>query len=228
MVPRWKKWLSYLSEVTLEETDSSFNDYLRVSLSKGRFMLSTEGAIYSFGDLYTNFLYAFRALDFSNVKGKDVLILGLGLGSIPDMLEKRFRQSFNYTAVDIDETVIWLAHHYVLENLQSPIEVISADARAYVRQSERQFDLICMDVFLGDLIPATFEQEAYLKDLKRLLRPNGLLVFNRLAMTPFDKSLSRNYYHEIFRSVFPAGGYFDSRTNWMLTNRPEWFKGSKV
>lgn len=190
-------------------------------------MLSTQGAIYSFGDLYTNFSQVFQAFDFSHLHGKEVLLLGLGLGSIPEMLEQRFKQSFRYTAVEIDETVSWLAHHYVLQHLNSPIQIISADAIGFLEQTSRQFDLICMDVFQDDRIPEAFEEEPFLQRLKHCLVPDGLLIYNRLAMTPIDKVKSKQFYQTVFLSVFPEGGYYDSRTNWMLINQPDWLKGSR-
>ncbi len=226
-VPIWKKGLSYLSDITIEETQSPFNPYLRVSLSRGRFMLSTQGAIYSFSDLYTNFQFAFRALDFSRLSGHEVLLLGLGLGSIPDMLEKRFRKSYRYTAVEIDETVSWLAHHYVLQDLRSPIEIITTDALTFVQQSGRTFDLICMDIFQDDRIPSAFETHIFLENARQRLSAGGLLMYNRLSMTAEDKKKTRSFFEEVFLKVFPEGGFYDARTNWVLTNRPDWFRGAQ-
>jgi len=226
-VPIWKKGLSYLSDITIEETQSPFNPYLRVSLNRGRFMLSTQGAIYSFSDLYTNFQFAFRALDFSKLAGNEVLLLGLGLGSIPDMLERRFRRSYHYTAVEIDETVSWLAHHYVLQDLRSPVEIITTDALTFVQQSRQTFDLICMDIFQDDRIPSAFETPEFLENVREKLSDGGLLLYNRLSMTYGDKEKTRSFFRDVFLKAFPEGGFYDARTNWVLTNRPEWFRGAK-
>ena len=223
-IPGWKKCLSYLMEWHIESAPSPVNPHLYVSLSRGRFQLSTARAIYSYGDLYDNFARTFRKLDLEDLPVDRVLLLGLGLGSVPYMLEKTFGQNYHYTAVEIDEAVIYLAHKYVLSDLQSPIEVVCADALAFVAQCEDTFDLIAMDIFLDDIIPSDFESEAFLKELSRLLTPRGILLYNRLSRTTEDLSKTRAFYQGTFRRVFPAATYLDVNGNWMLLNRGDVLK----
>ncbi len=218
--PRWKKWLSYLFELPVEHLGSDLNPHLYVSLKQGRYQLCTAGAVYSFGDLYTNFYRAFEAVQLERLPGDEVLVLGLGLGSIPLMLEQNFRKAFHYTAVEIDEVVIELAGRYALDELEAGIDLICADAYAFVMQSERRFDLICMDVFLDDLVPSEFEDRLFLSALRRLLAPGGLLLYNRLAATPRDQRRSRQFFEEDFLSVFPEGYLLDVKGNYMLLNGP--------
>ena len=113
-IPVWKKWLSHLTPVTLEEATSEQNPELSVILSRGRVQLLSGDAIYSWDDLYKNFLVAFDRLKIDERKIEDVLLLGLGLGSIHYMLEKVFDRSYHYTAVEWDETVSHLAVKYTL------------------------------------------------------------------------------------------------------------------
>ncbi|MBK8426044.1 MAG: hypothetical protein IPL27_08815 [Lewinellaceae bacterium] len=82
-IPRWKKWLSHLTPITIEETASEHNPELTVALSRGRLQLLSGDAIYSWDDLYQNFIIAFDHLKIDEEPFEDVLILGLGLGSIP-------------------------------------------------------------------------------------------------------------------------------------------------
>ena len=208
--------MSYLFELPVEHLGSENNPHLYVSLKRGRYQLCTAGAVYSFGDLYTNFLRAFEAVDLEALPGDEVLVLGLGLGSIPLMLEQNFGKAFHFTAVEIDETVIELAGRYALDELKSGMELVGADAYAYVLQCERRFDLICMDVFLDDLVPPEFEDPLFLSALRRLLRPGGLLLYNRLAATPGDQRRSRRFFEEDFLKVFPQGYLLDVKGNYML------------
>ena len=106
MIPAWKKWLSYLFELHVESASSDYNPHMYVSIYKGRYQLSTDNAIYSFGDLYTNFSNTFDLYNWSDYASKEVLLLGLGLGSIPLMLEQKYQKKCHYTAVDIDEEVV--------------------------------------------------------------------------------------------------------------------------
>ncbi len=218
-IPRWKKWLSHLFEFHLESAPSEHNPHLYVSLNRGRFQLCTANAVYSYGDLYDNFSTAFQHLDLSKLPGSRVLLLGLGLGSIPYMLEKNFGKKFRYTAVEIDESVVYLAHKYVTSELKSPIQVICADAFAYVQQCREQFDLIAMDIFLDDLVPEAFEQPEFLEQLKTLIAPDGLLMYNRLAYSDQDLECAKAFYEQTFRPAFPSGTFLEVKGNWMLLSK---------
>jgi len=217
--PQWKIWLSYLFEQHLESTSSAFNPYLSVSLVKGRYQLNTANAVYSFADLYTNFRMAFQQLEIKSQPINDALILGFGLGSIPYMLEKVFDCRFNYTAVEIDEEVLYLAHKYTLPEISAPIEMITANAFDFAALCETQYDLICMDVFLDDIIPEDFETLDFLKDLKEMLRPQGILLYNRLSYSAADKERSQTFFDEAFCKIFPEAICIDTQSNWILVNR---------
>src|SRR5690242_14142087 len=81
-----KRLLSHLVELPVANYNSEHNSELQVVLHKGRYKLLTNGAIYSFSDLYSNYRKTFERLDWSKLQIKSCLVLGLGLGSIPDML----------------------------------------------------------------------------------------------------------------------------------------------
>lgn len=217
--PWWKVWLSYLTEVHIESAESSYNPHLYVSLKHGRYQLSTANAVYSYEDLYSNFRRAFKAADLDKLPGREVLVLGLGLGSIPLMLEQVFHKDYRYTAVEVDEAVLYLAQKYALDELQSSIEVIQADAYLFVEQCSTTFGLICMDIFLDDTVPSKFEERAFLENLRDLLHPEGLLLYNRLAASKQDKRRSRLFYERQFLPVFPEATFLDVGGNYILFSR---------
>jgi spermidine synthase len=221
MVATWKKWLSYLFELHVESAPSAHNPHLYVSLKQGRYQLSTANAIYSHEDLYTNFLQAFQRIRLDELPIEEVLVLGLGLGSVPFMLERTLGKHYYYTAVEIDENVIDLANRYCLNQLDSPVTTICADAYAFLLQSEQQYDLICMDIFLDDVVPLPFESLEFLEALRESLTPQGLLLYNRLARTPEDRELSRAFFEGPFRAAFPDATFLDVSNNWILLNRSQ-------
>jgi spermidine synthase len=149
---------------------------------------------------------------------KKVLILGFGLGSIPVILEKQ-GHDFHFTAIEIDEEVLYLANKYSLPDMSSNIELICADAYAFVMQCREQFDMICMDIFLDDTVPADFEKEEYLEALKALLNPGGILLYNRLAANRDDVKKTKIFFEERFLKIFPQGQFVDVGGNWMLFNQ---------
>jgi len=214
----WKRWLSYLFEFHVETVGSNINEVLHVSYSQGRYQLSTQNAIYSFGDLYSNYYDAFERLDLEKLSINNVLILGFGLGSIPLMLEKNFKQNYNYTGIEIDEEVIYLANKYVTNELKSAIEMICTDALMFLEINEEKYDMICIDLFLDDVIPQQFEQQYFLSLVKDRLSENGILLYNRLASTEQDKLESETFFEMEFLPVFPNGRYLDVDGNWILLN----------
>ena len=214
---RWKKWLSYLTEFHIEDAPSDLNPALHVCLVNGRYQLCTENAIYSYADLYDNFSGAFAALNLKERSIKKVLILGFGMASIPIILEK-MGLDYSYTAVEIDEQVIYLASKYELPYLRSPVQMICADAARWVEITEEKFDLIAVDIFLDDIIPDQFTQSYFLENTKELLNPEGLLLYNRLANTEEDLEKTKTFFEGTFKQIFPKGRHLEVGGNWMLVN----------
>lgn len=212
----WKKCLSYFKELHIESLSSDLSDELHVYLSKGRYQLFTKNALQSFDDLYVNFGEAFQQLSIGERGIKEVLVLGLGLGSIPFMLENKHGLDANYTAVEIDEAVIYLASKYSLHDFRSPINYICTDAEIFVSLNTEKYDLICMDIFIDDVIPTQFETIDYLKKLRSHLNPNGILLYNRLSLLASDIAKTKPYYENVFKKVFPNATYFDIEGNWVL------------
>lgn len=218
-IPIWKKYLSHLVPFTIEVTEGTHNHYLEVLYSRGRYQLNTENAIYSFEDLYINYYQAFEALKIQDRAIKNVLILGFGLGSIPVMLERNFKQHYHFTGVELDEEVLILANKYGISGLSSPIELICADAIQFTRQCSRTFDMICMDVFKDAKVPLAFETLDFLEDLKSLIAPNGLLLYNRMAHNEVQKAANQQFFEQRFATVFPEGRSLELGSNWMLVNK---------
>ena len=220
----WQKLISYIKDIEIETISSEFNPVLSVCIKNGRYQLCTEEAVYSYADKYDNFRISFEKIDFSKQKVDKLLLLGLGLGSIPVMLEKNFQFDFQYTAVEIDDSVIYLADKYVLHDLKSPISVIQADADIFMQQHEEQYDMIAMDVFDSDVVPENFESFSFLQNLKSCLSANGFVIYNRLAVTPQDRRESLKFFEEQFKVIFPNAIMMNILGNYMLISEEKVLK----
>jgi spermidine synthase len=219
-IPRWKKWLSHLTPLTLEETASEQNPELTVLLSRGRVQLLSGDAIYSWDDLYQNFRIAFEQLKIEDEAFQDVLVLGLGLGSIPYMLETVFHRDYYYTAVEWDETISELANKYTLSRLKSAVDVITGDAEIFVDVTEEQYDMVIIDIFEDEITPPQFCTPEFLESCRDLLKPNGLLLFNRLhGEDSAVRSVTERFFERTFKKVFPEAAYIDTKGNWILWSR---------
>ena len=211
--------LSYLVEIPVIETSSPHNAELKVVLHHGRYKLLTNGAIYSFGDLYSNFRKSFEQFDWAHHSIKSCLVLGLGLGSIPDMLTTRFKKDIRFTAVEIDEVVTRLAYDYVLNPKKIRVEIFTADSASFLGWHKGRYDMICADVFVGDAIPMSLQTENALRQMNDLLKPGGILLYNRLSRYKPDIDMSLKFRDEVFLRVFPDGGFIDVDGNWMFVSR---------
>jgi SAM-dependent methyltransferase len=214
----FKKLLSYITEIHIESVQSDYNESLQVFLKKGRYQLCTTNAIYSYGDKYDNFKESFDRLNLEAPEVKNVLLLGFGLGSIPFMLEKVFEKKYTYTGVEIDEAVIYLASRYVMDELDSEIELVQADAYAFIHQNHIKYDLICIDIFVDDKIPEPFLTEEFLLEVSDSLSKNGFILFNHLAYYKSDKVAANEYYEDIFIRAFPEAASLDVNKNKMMVS----------
>jgi spermidine synthase len=221
--PFFKSILSYFVDVHIESTSSEFNEDIYIFLSDGRYQLRTNKAIYSFEDKYVNFFKTFKALDWEKMNIEKVLLLGLGLGSIPQMLEKNFDKQFEYHIVEIDEEIINLAQKYTLNELKSPIYIYEMDAEIFVDITEEKFDLILVDIFIDRTIPKKFESAEFLEKLKYLLYDNGIILFNRLNSDTEHFLANTKYYEKLFKSEFSQAKMFFVKDNIILASRNDIF-----
>lgn len=110
-----------------------------------------------------------------------VLILGLGGGSIVGIV-RRFWPRAEIVGVDIDPVIVNLGKKYLgLKKLG--IEVKIQDALEYARGAKKKakkYDLICVDLYVGDSFPQKFEEGKFLELIRKLLTKKGVVVFNRL------------------------------------------------
>ena len=214
----WKRMLSHFFEIPLESTGSDINEQLNVSLVRNRFQLSTRKSIYSYDDLYSNFYFAFQQIILPP-DDTEILILGLGLGSIPFMLEKSFQKRYQYVTVELDESVIQLASKFSMSRLDSQIQIIHADAESFVKNHQQKYQLICVDLFIEDIVPAFFEGALGNNLIKNLLREHGSVLFNRLYRTGRDKINTDQFFEEVFAVVYEDPDYLEVEGNRILVGR---------
>ena len=166
----------------LEEKRSKFNGNLRVvkTLGMGTYIQS-NGLTQSGGIVETIWKQTLRQLKGKRQEIKEVLILGLGGGTVAKLIQKK-RPEAKITGVEIDPIMIELGKKYL--GLDSEIEIKIGDAKEYFSQiSDSKFkfyDLIIVDLYNGDQFPKQFETDEFIECVKRNLAASGIAVFNRL------------------------------------------------
>lgn len=131
---------------------------------------------------------------------RDILALGAGGFTLGRTDEKN-----NYTYVDIDENLKAVAEQdYLKEPLSPNKKFVGMDARAYLRQTDATYDLIVMDLFRDALsVPESLSTREFYEEVKRHLKPGGVVVGNFTASANFSDAYSRNL-DATLRAVFPA------------------------
>lgn len=214
---KMKELFSHVYEFPIEQVESKYSTILNVSYFKGRYMLSTRNAVYSFAEKYESFSEAFKQLKIEKRNIQKILILGYGLGSITQILNQQYQINGHYTAVDIDPVVIDLAKRYGFLPGQSKIDMFCADAYEFVKSDYEQYDLICVDLFIDDTVPEIAESEVFLYNLSRLLKKdNGLLIFSRLNVDSIQKSANNSFRRDAFKKVFSPVKEIETKGNLML------------
>lgn len=131
---------------------------------------------------------------------RDVLIIGAG-GFTLGLEDQRN----HYTYVDIDPDLKKVAEtHFIQHPLGGNKQFIAASAREFVRNHDKQYDLILIDTFTNIFsIPMETTTAEFLKDSKKLLKQNGVLLVNVVMHPDFSDRFSVRYDHT-FASVFPT------------------------
>ena len=127
---------------------------------------------------------------------ENILVLGLGAGTIPSYLYHRFTNAKIYV-VEILPELKEIASDYFSMPRNERLEIVIGDAYDYIKETQIQFDLIFMDVFSKNAIPKKFCTEEFYTGLNRLISADGYVAFN----TWIDPSSYSNYINKL-QNVF--------------------------
>lgn len=167
----------------LEERTSKFNGNLVVSRSLGfGTYIQSNGLTQSGGIVESIWKSTLRKFQNSKFEMQDVLILGLGGGTVAKLIRKNWPDAL-ITGIDIDPIMIELGKKYLgLNEINIKTEI--TDAFEYVSHQSstinHKFDFIIVDLYNGDKYPEKFETDAFLNFARSGLSNNGTIVFNRL------------------------------------------------
>lgn len=178
-MPLLKQIISYLIDLPVQQVESPYSGTLKVVWSQGRKVLNTSQVNYSFQSLHRIFKWSFKKSNLPSSIHR-VLILGLGGGSIVEILRKKHQIKAPIHVVEIDDTIISLATQEFHIHKFDPVQIYHQDAFLFISQMTQTYDLICMDVFIHDKVPANLIHHATLEKLINQLTPNGKLFINTM------------------------------------------------
>ena len=182
----------------LAVVDDADSRYLRFDNSLQSAMLKDDP--YRTRYRYTDFFHLGIAY---NPDAKNVLFVGLGAGSS----EKRMWRDFprlQLHAVELDPVVVHVAYEYFALPRDDRLKVDVGDGRRFLADHERRWDVIVIDAFFADAIPAHLVTQEFLALARSRLAPGGVVVTNAIgALAGPGSRLFRSIY-KTYRTAFPT------------------------
>lgn len=140
-----------------------------------------------------------------NSPAKDILIIGAGGFTFGHNELKH-----NYVYIDIDKDLKEISEKYLLkEKLQDNKVFYPVPARAYLARTDKKFDIILLDAYLGGLsIPEHLVTQEFFLEIKKHLNDKAILIANFIVSPNFNNMFTKNI-DNTMHSVFP---YLSRRT----------------
>ncbi|NQV55585.1 MAG: fused MFS/spermidine synthase, partial [Rhodospirillales bacterium] len=131
-------------------------------------------------------------------KAERAVVLGLGAGVVAKGLK---RAGLRVSAIEINSDVVAAAKsHFGFDG--AGIDIKIQDARTFARRCSNQYDIVVVDLFLGDNIPDYLLTRQFFADLRRCVRPGGAVVMNAF-FDDEDEEPNRRM-RATLKSAFPA------------------------
>lgn len=108
---------------------------------------------------------------------ESVLILGGGAFTMPQYLSTQLPDT-QIDVVEIDPELRTISQDYFGYTNPSNVNEVFTDARSFVNQSMKKYDVVLVDVYGDTSIPFTFMTKEYGRALARLVAPGGVVIAN--------------------------------------------------
>ena len=128
----------------------------------------------------------------------NALILGLGGGAVANIFQNTL--GFNVDAVELDERIAEVARQYF--PLSNKVNVVVDDARHYLEETQKKYDVILFDVYRGEAPPPHVFTLESLTKTKSLLKEDGLIIVN---FNGFWEGKTGQAARSIYKTLLAAG-----------------------
>lgn len=193
--------------VLVNKTSTPENNLLELYYYRGRYQLATLDALYSDGVHYTPLKLGFRHIKHQLHAVKNVLVLGTGLASAPQIMTK-MGYGPDFTLVEYDATVLKWAME-LLPEYAGKIRPVCADAEKFMKENTTHYDLIVVDIFNSRVVPQFVTTKAFMEQCRNSLNPGGKLILNYII----QQNEEWHRADAILRSVFPQCYCIDNGIN---------------
>lgn len=200
---RIKDVWSFLYPIKVDSRQGELTTHLEVIKFKGKNVLNGFTVNYSFGGLHIIFDQLFKKIEIEKLHFKNVLILGMGAGSIVSLLEEKYKTNCHITAIEKDKVIIELAKKYFNIDHYKSLKIINMDAFEYTHKTNEKYDLIISDLFIESNVPKIFETNEYLLNLKRISNDKCCIIINKMTEASIHKKELTGLFEKFVR-IFPG------------------------
>jgi spermidine synthase len=144
------------------------------------------------------FLHLLEVLRFVRPQAKEMLQVGLGIGSLPRALKP---YGLNVDVVEIDPEVVRFARQYF--DFSTTGRVFVEDARTFLRRTARRYDVVVHDTFTGGSTPEHLLSLEVIQRIRTVLRPGGVLALNFPGYESGSRAEASFAVARTLRAVFP-------------------------
>jgi SAM-dependent methyltransferase len=154
-------------------------------------------------------------------------VIGMGAGTMAAFAEL----GHYYRIYEINPEAIHIAQNYFtyLKDCKGKCDIVLGDARLSLeREQPNNFDVLCLDAFSGDAVPAHLLTDEAFEIYTRHLKPDGVLVFHvtnsYLNLVPVVEGLAEKHGYKWTRFYIPRDNdKLRFRTDYMLVTKNEDF-----
>ena len=194
--------LSYFIPIHITKRKGEFNQDLDFYIYKNQWQLGTGDILYSDGKRYMPFRMAFENMPDDFLKNiESCLILGVGLGSVVQILHNKYKSKPHFSLVEIDGKILTYAQTLLHKKGINNLKPIHRDAKDFIVENQQKFDLICIDVFIHRYVPPFFLQKVFFDQLKSFLNDGGMWVMNYIKNQESEMIEFLNNVQESFQDV---------------------------
>jgi len=175
----------------------------------GRMVLTKEKGEYTFWESGTPIFSAFSITAAEEKvhyplcqldRVEDVLLVSGGMGETLDEIFKYAPDRIDY--VELDPALIEVASQSGLLRHQGKVNIIHADGRRYITDSDKQYSAIILDLPEPDTFQINrFYTKEFFAHTKRTLKRNGILSFSLIANPNYLSEVRINKLSSIFNTV---------------------------
>ena len=133
---------------------------------------------------------------------ESLLVVGMGAGNVGTYLRSQLPElAVDY--VDIDPAIPEAARRFLLFEDAAGITVHVDDGRRYLAASQKHWDYIYVDTYIGNSIPFHLCTVEFFREVDRHLAPGGVIGINLSSSLdrPFARAMLRSV-SEVFPSVY--------------------------